>query len=132
MEDITRYAVACTHGYVLHFYIDAPRFRPSSVGDIFLPRFEILIPYSASSGKSLKKFDRSAVAKLAGLLSLRDWLIFYKVYKLDEEVESLIIVPKEVNSAHEYACMLGRIYLSTIYGILEKNLIKLLSKYYRK
>ncbi|MCD6464808.1 hypothetical protein J7L27_00340 [Candidatus Bathyarchaeota archaeon] len=30
--------------------------------------------------------------------------------------------PREVNSAHEYANKLSKIYTSTIYGILEKTL----------
>jgi len=132
VADVTPFAVACTRGYILYFYIDAPYFRPSSVGDIFLPRFEILVPYSAALGENLKKFDQSAVSKLIALLRMYNWFVFYKSYESNGPIESRIIVTREVNSAHEHATMLGRIYLSTIYGMLEKTLIKLLGDYYGK
>jgi len=129
MISVSHYAVTCAKGYILHFYSDAPHLR--TFNEIILPRFEILVPYGASTGEQLKIFDRTATSRLSSLLyHYRNWLVFYKLYLRDVVTQTQLLVTREVNSAHEYANKLGRTYSLTVIGLLEKALINLLTKKY--
>lgn len=123
------YAVACTSAFILHFYCDAPHLSPLR-GDVILPRFEVLIPYRIPRRRSdLLLFDESVLGRMNYLFGrLKNWFVFYKIYEERGERESRLLVPREVNSAHEWANELGREYKTTIVGLLEEAFIRLLTR----
>lgn len=127
MIDVKPYAVICAKGHILTFFCDVPYL--SKFEHIVLPRFEVLVPYSAV-GSTIDDFIKVAVGRIASLLCFRkNWMVFHKLYLQEgEPQETSMIVTREVNSAHEYANLLGRHYKAVVIGLLEKALIELLSR----
>ena len=129
--DVGPYAVACTSAFILQFYCDAPYL--SNLQDLILPRFEVLIPYRIARNRSqLLLFDHSVLIRMNLLFGrLKKSMVLYKIYEEDRERESRLVVPREVNSAHEWANQLGREYKTTIVGLLEEAFIRLITNRYR-
>jgi Fe2+ or Zn2+ uptake regulation protein len=125
--DVIPYAVICAKGSVLAFFCDVPYLKEFE--NILLPRFEVLMPYSAQQ-TDIDEFVKVAVERVAALLYFkRNWMVFHKLFFQDgKERETSMVVTREVNSAHEYANRLGRHYRAVVIGLLEKALINLLSR----
>ncbi|RLI41089.1 hypothetical protein DRO69_12020 [Candidatus Bathyarchaeota archaeon] len=126
MIDMTPYSVICAKGRVAYFFCDVPHLR--GYENILLPRFEVLLPYSAQS-QTADAFDKIAAEKIAALIYFhKNWAVFHKLYLQREIHETAMVVTREVNSSHEYANKLGRVYQMAVIGLLEKALINLLSR----
>jgi hypothetical protein len=127
--DVEPYAVICAKGNIAAFFCDVPHLHLPAFEHLLLPRFEILLPYSAQQ-KDIEEFVKIAVERIASLLYFKkNWAVLHKLFFEDgTEWETRMIVTKEVNSAHEYANKLGRNYMYTILGLLEKALVNLLSR----
>jgi hypothetical protein len=125
--DVVPYAVICAKGNVLTFFCDVPYLKEFE--HILLPRFEVLMPYSAQR-TDIEEFVKVAVERIASLLYFKkNWMVFHKLFLLNgKEQETSMVVTREVNSAHEYANKLGRHYRAVVIGLLEKALINLLSR----